>query len=147
MVHFSDGHYRYVVVTCLDTNARFLIASPSYLYSRWRLPGVVVIAGNRRNVLGGCVLGGSPPWREFVYKVALHTFASAPVLSVRRRTARADRLCQFLRSVTRCVVVALGVASDTMASFHQICRRSRQRLYCTECDVHGLRVSARAICA
>ena len=67
MVDFSDGYYRYVVVTCLDTNARFLIAPPSHLYFGWRLPGVVVIAGNRRNVLGGCVLGGSLPWREFVY--------------------------------------------------------------------------------
>ena len=67
VVDFGDWYYRYVVVTCLDTNARFLIAPPSDLYFGWGLPGVVVIAGNRRNVLGGCVLGGSPPWREFVH--------------------------------------------------------------------------------
>ena len=67
MVHFSDGYYRCVVVMRLDTNARFLIASSSHLYFGRRFPGFVVVAGDRRNVLGGCVVGGSLPQREFVY--------------------------------------------------------------------------------
>ena len=66
MVNLGYRHNRRFVATGADTYARSAITATRNRYSRWGPPCAVRPARDRRDVLGGCVMGGEAGWHSFV---------------------------------------------------------------------------------